>query len=264
MRQRRLDAALRESRSPIVGALRSRGRPAINQWRAHSRGGRVRHWLFLAARSAWNRHLTLGLTLSAVSLSVTLLLGVERIRHEAREAFAMSVSGTDLVVAARTTPVPLMLYAVFRIGVATNNIRWQAYRAIADHPLVAWAIPVSLGDSHRGFPVLGTSTDYFEHFRYGDSQPLRFSSGKPFVGIFDVVLGAQVAEQLGYGLGDRIILSHGMGSIGLPEHADKPFTVTGILSRTGTPVDRTVHVSLSAIEAIHLDWQAGAPIPGVS
>jgi putative ABC transport system permease protein len=222
----------------------------------------MRHLVVLAARSALNRRLTLGLTLVSVALSVTMLLGVVRVRQEARDSFAQSVSGTDLIVGARTSPVQLMLYAVFRIGEATNNIRWQSYQALAGHPEVAWSIPLSLGDSHHGFPVLGTSTAYFEHFRYGPSQDLRFAAGEPFADVFDAVLGAQVAEQLGYRLGDRITLSHGMGGVGLAEHADKPFTVVGILAGTGTPVDRTVHISLEAMEAIHLDWQGGAPLPG--
>ncbi|MCM8581205.1 ABC transporter permease [Accumulibacter sp.] len=220
--------------------------------------------LLLAARSAWNRRLTLGMTLIAVTLSVTLLLGVERVRHEARNSFAQSVAGTDLVVGARTSPVQLMLYAVFRLGEATNNIRWQSYRAIAENPAVAWSIPLSLGDSHHGFPVIGTSSAYFEHFRYGDAQALAFSAGKPFAGIFEAVLGAEVAARLGYRPGDQLILSHGMGDVSLAEHTDKPFTVVGILAATGTPVDRSVHVSLEAIQAIHLDWQGGAPLPGLS
>lgn len=224
----------------------------------------MKYLLTLAARSAWNRKLTLGLTLMSIAMSVALLIGVERVRQDAQESFAQSVSGTDLVIGARTSPVQLMLYAVFHIGDATNNIHWQTYKDIAANPAVAWSIPISMGDSHHGFPVVGTTTDYFEHFHYGDSQPLAFIGGKPFAGLFDAVVGAEVADHLGYHLGDKIILSHGMGSIGLSEHADKPFTITGILARTGTPVDRTVHVSLEAIEAIHLDWQGGAKIPGFS
>ncbi len=220
--------------------------------------------LLLAVRSAWNRRLTLGMTLLAVALSVTLLLGVERVRHEARNSFAQSVAGTDLVVGARSSPVQLMLYAVFRIGEATHNIHWQSYRAIAENPAVAWSIPLSLGDSHHGFPVIGTSSAYFEHFRYGDAQALAFSAGKPFAEIFDAVLGAEVAARLGYRPGDQLVLSHGMGDVSLGEHTDKPFTVVGILAATGTPVDRSVHVSLEAIQAIHLDWQGGAPLPGLS
>ena len=224
----------------------------------------MKYLIVLAARSAWNRRLTLGLTLLSIALSVTLLLGVERLRHDAREGFSQSVSGTDLVVGARTSPVQLMLYAVFRIGEATNNLRWESFEAVAAQPLVAWAVPLSLGDSHRSYAVLGTTPAYFEHFRYGRAQPLQFSAGARFDKLFDVVLGATAAERLGYRLGDRVVLNHGSGDSGLAEHSDKPFTVVGILARTGTPVDRTLHIGLAAIEAIHLDWQGGAPIPGMA
>jgi len=222
----------------------------------------MKYLLALAIRSAWNRKLTLGLTLMSIALSVALLVGVERVRQDAQDSFEQSVSGTDLVIGARTSPVQLMLYAVFHLGDATNNIHWQTYQDIAANPAVAWAIPVSMGDSHHGFPVVGTTQDYFEHFHYGEAQALTFSGGKPFAGLFDAVIGAEVADHLGYHVGDKITLSHGMGDIGLSEHADKPFSVSGILARTGTPVDRTVYVGLPAIEAIHLDWQGGAKIPG--
>jgi len=219
------------------------------------------HLLPLALKSAWNRRYTLGLTLIAIALSVTLLLGIERVRQDARDSFAQAVSGTDLVVGARSSPLQLLLYAVFRIGEASNNLGWDSAQALATHPAVAWTIPLSLGDSHRGFPVLGTTSAYFEHFRYGDKQPLKLAQGQPFVGLFDVVIGAEVAQRLGYGLGEKITLAHGMSEHSV-EHGDKPFNVVGILARTGTPVDRTLHIGLEALEAIHLDWQGGAPIPG--
>lgn len=223
----------------------------------------MRHLLVLSVRSAWNRRFTLGLTLIAIALSLCLLLGVERIRQDARAGFSRSISGTDLVVGARTSPVQLMLYSVFHIGAATNNIRWQSFQRLSEQPEVAWAIPLSLGDSHHGFPVLGTSADYFEYFRYGNSKRLEFAAGGAFSQIFDAVLGAEIAGHLGYRIGDKIILNHGMADVDLAEHADKPFTVVGVLARTGTPVDRTVHISLRAMQAIHLDWQGGAPIPGL-
>lgn len=224
----------------------------------------MKHLVTLAARSAWNRRLTLGMMVATIAFSVALLLGVERMRQEARHSFSHSVSGTDLVVGARTSPVQLMLYAVFRIGEPSNNIGWDSLRMVASHPDVAWAIPLSLGDSHRGFPVLGTSGEYFRHFRYGGGQRLALAAGAAFEQLFEAVLGAEVAERLGYRLGERIVLNHGMAEVGLARHADKPFVVAGILARTGTPVDRTVHVSLEAIQAIHLDWQGGAPIPGLA
>jgi putative ABC transport system permease protein len=217
----------------------------------------------IAWRSAWNRRFTLALTVFSIALSTFLLLGVERIRTELRENFASSVSGTDLIVGARTGSTQLLLYSVFRIGAATNNISWKSVQALQAHPGVDWVVPLSLGDSHRGFAVLATSTDYFTRFRYGDKQLLKMREGKPFSELFDAVVGAEVADKLGYHVGQKITLAHGSGELNVAEHADKPFTVVGVLARTGTPVDRTVHIGLAAMEAIHLEWVGGAPMPGV-
>lgn len=218
--------------------------------------------LSLALRSLLNRRATAGLTVLAIAVSVTLLLGVEKIRTEARVSFASTISGTDLVVGARSGAIQLLLYSVFRIGNATNNISWSSYEAIAGNPDVAWAVPVSLGDSHRGYRVMGTSAAYFEHYRYGRKQPLTFAEGAPFDDLYDAVLGSQVARALGYQLGDEMAVSHGLGAEGFVTHADKPFRAAGILAPTGTPVDRTIHVSLAGIEAMHIDWKDGARIPG--
>lgn len=219
--------------------------------------------LLLTLKSAWARRLTLGITLVAIALASALLLTVERVRHDARESFTQSVSGVDLVVGPRTGAVQLMLYAVFHSGAATHNMSYESYEALATHPAVAWAVPLSLGDSHHGFPVLGTRPDYFTRFHYGDRLTLAFASGRPFSDVFETVLGSEVAASLGYRDGDHITLTHGMEALG-PEHADKPFTVVGILAPTGTPVDRTVHISLEAMTALHLDWAGGAPLPGLS
>jgi putative ABC transport system permease protein len=219
--------------------------------------------LGLAWRSAWNRRFTLALTVCSIALSTFMLLGVERVRTDLRSSFSSAVSGTDLIVGARTGSTQLLLYAVFHVGAATNNIRWSSVEALQRLRGVAWVVPLSLGDSHRGFAVLGTTPAYFEHFRYGEQQPLALREGRRFDDLYDVVIGAELAERLGYGLGQRITLAHGMGEVQLGgNHADKPFTVTGILARTGTPVDRTAHISLQALEAIHVDWVAGAPLPG--
>jgi putative ABC transport system permease protein len=218
--------------------------------------------LQLALKSAWARRLTLGITLVAIALASALLLAVERVRGDARQSFTQSISGVDLIVGAPSGGVQLMLHAVFHSGSVTRNMRYESYAALVTHPAVDWAVPLSLGDGHRGFPVLGTATDYFKHFRYADSQLLGFAGGKPFDTIFEAVLGSDVAAELGHRVGDRLTLTHGMETAG-PGHDDKPFVVAGILVPTGTPVDRTVHVSLEAITALHLDWTGGAPLPGL-
>ena len=224
--------------------------------------------LLLAARSSWSRRSTLAWVLVCIALSTSLLLAFERVRSDLRSSFLQAVSGTDLIVGARTGAIPLMLYSVFRVGNATNNINYSSVQDLAQHRAVRWVVPLSLGDSHRGFPVLGTTTTYFQHFLYGDQQALVVQQGAAFSGtldgLYEAVVGAEVADALNYKLGQKITLSHGSGGPMAVEHADKPFTVVGILARTGTPVDRTVHVSLEAIEAIHLDWAGGAPMPGMN
>jgi len=221
--------------------------------------------LRLALASLGNRRFTAWLTVFAIALSVCLLLAVERVRTEARASFANTISGTDLIVGARSGSVNLLLYSVFRIGNATNNIRWDSYEQFANHRQVKWAIPISLGDSHRGYRVMGTSTAYFEHYRYARTQQLQLSSGRTFADDpFEVVLGAEVAQALNYTLGDELVLAHGVATISLLKHDDKPFTVVGILDRTGTPVDRTLHISLAGMEALHVDWQNGMPARGAA
>jgi len=214
--------------------------------------------LLIALKSARFRKTSLILTVITIAISATLLLGVDKIRKESRESLFNTVSGTDLIVGARSSPTNLLLYSVFRIGNATNNVSWETYESIAAQDEVAWTIPISLGDSHRGFRVMGTSTDYFDFYRYGNKTPLTLDSGERFEGVYDAVLGADVARELGYGIGDEIIISHGITTADFAAHDDKPFTVVGIFDRTGTPVDRTVHVSLAGIEAIHIDFQDGS------
>ncbi len=219
--------------------------------------------LTLARKSVWNRRSTAALVVLSIALSVVLLLGVERLRTDARASFTDTLSGTDLIVGARGSAVNLLLYSVFRIGDATNNVSWRSYLALAARPEVAWTVPLSLGDSHRGFRVLGTEVSYFEHYRHAGGTPLRFAAGAVFDDVFDAVLGADVARRYGYTVGDTLTLAHGAGKASFAEHADKPFVVRGILAPTGTPVDRTVHVGLRGIEAIHADWFAGGPVPGL-
>jgi putative ABC transport system permease protein len=240
--------------------------------------------LTLAWRSAWNRRATLSLVMLSVALSTFLLLGFEQLRTDLRQNFARSVSGTDLVVGPRTSAVQLMLYSVFRVGGASHNIHMSSLQAIAQQRAVEWVVPLSLGDSHRGHPVLATTAEYFKRFAYADREPLVLAQGRAFADglddLYGVVLGAEVAHALGYHVGDKVTLSHGShagpedehdhdhgdddhGHLPAADHADKPFTVVGILARTGTPVDRTLHISLQSMQAIHLDWVGGAPMPGL-
>jgi putative ABC transport system permease protein len=213
----------------------------------------------LAYRSLRSRMVTTSLTVFSIALSVILLVGVDRVRQGTQAGFSGTLSQTDLVVGARGGALPLLLYSIFHIGTATNDISYASYEHFRDHPAVQWTIPFSLGDSHHGFRVVGTDDNFYEHYRYRRDHSIQFASGSRPEGIFDAALGSEVAASLGYGLGQKIVLSHGLERVSLQDHADKPFTVVGVLARTSTPVDRTIYITLDGVEAMHVDWTDGTP-----
>lgn len=192
------------------------------------------------------------LTFLSLLISISVLLSVEHIRQQAKESFNRTISDVDMIVGAPSGQLNLLLYSVFRMGSPTSNVNYKSYETLKGSSLVKWAIPISLGDSHRGFRVMGTNNSYFEHFKYGTKQPLTFSSGQPFNTLFEAVIGADVAKKLKYKIGQSVVIAHGIGNTSFTHHDNTPFIIKGILSPTGTPVDKTIHVSLNAIEAIHL------------
>ena len=214
----------------------------------------------LALSSLYARFLTVSMTVCAISLSLMLYLSVEKLRASAYTSFTDTISQTDLIVGSRTSSIQLLLYSVFRIGNATNNITWESYEDIINRDEISWSVPISLGDSHKGFRVMGTNIEFFERYKYRGGQSLEIEEGSYFNDLYDVVLGFGVAEKLGYQIDSPLIVSHGLQSF--TDHDDQPFKVSGILAKTGTPVDNTVIVSLQAIEAIHVDWSSGAKIQG--
>ena len=212
--------------------------------------------LKVAGKSLWSRRVTAGLCILSIAISVAVLLGINSLREEARASFGRTISGADLIVGARSGQLNLLLYSVFRMGDPTNNMAWSSYREIASNPAVKWTIPLSLGDSHRGFRVVGTDDSYFRYYRYGQDFSLVLTQGRAFESQQEAVVGSRVADVLGYKTGRDIVLAHGVGGAGFAKHSDHPFTIVGVLEPTGTPVDEGVYVSLDAIDAIHAGWQS--------
>ena len=218
--------------------------------------------LSLAGASLWHRRRVLALVCLTLTLSVTLLLGIQYLRTEVKESFTSTVSDTDLIIGARSGQLNLLLYTVFHLGDPTNNIRWSTFQELEADERIDWLIPISLGDSYRGSRVIGTNDNFLERFQYGRGQSLQLAQGRWFDGVFDVVLGANVADKFDHAVGDSIVLSHGGGRTSFSNHDDTPFHVTGILESTGTPVDQAVYISLSGMEAMHVGWESGVAIPG--
>jgi putative ABC transport system permease protein len=214
---------------------------------------------FLTYRSLSNRKLTSFLCILSIALSVTLFLGIERIRNGAREGFTNTISKTDLIVGAKGGSLQLLLYSVFHIGSAVNNIRMSTYEEIKQHHLVEWTIPFSLGDAYRGYRVIATDENFFNHYRFRGDQGVTFSQGIIPTETFDVVLGSEVAKKMHHKVGDPIVLSHGVSSEAILNHAQTPFHIAGILNPTQTPIDTAVYINLYGMEAMHFGWETGVP-----
>lgn len=215
--------------------------------------------LRLAIKSINNRFFTTMLTVLSISLSVMLLLSVERTKRAAEEGFTNAVSKADLLVGARTGPINLILYTVFNMGSASNNISWQSYEKIKSLPEIEWTIPYSLGDGHRGYRVVATDENFYKHYQFRGDQSVEFFEGLAATGLWDVVVGSEVAKRLNYKIGDPIIIAHGVTrGEAVQKHEDKPFRISGLLKPTGTAIDQTLYISLLGMEAIHMDWKSGA------
>ncbi len=209
--------------------------------------------LRLSISSMCNRFFSTTLTMLSIAMTVALLLSIDRIREGVRHQFEQTLSGMDLVVGPRGGSLNVLLYSVFHIGSPNNNVSWKSYESLRAHPEVAWTIPISMGDSHRSYPVIGTDDNFFQHFKVA-GQSLSFQDGRAFHDGFEAVLGADVAKKLGYKVGHKIVLSHGMGEASFHSHDENPFAVVGILKKTGTPADRTVHIRLDSLDALHHEW----------
>lgn len=211
----------------------------------------------LALASMRARLFPIILVILALTSSMALLLAVDRIKVATQNGFNQSLSGVDLVLGPRGSGIELMLYTVFHLGKPINNITTETFNDIAQDPRIEWVVPIALGDSHRGYRVIATSSEYFERIKFGGDQSLQFRGGGAFKELNDVVIGSAVADALGYTVGTSMFVTHGSGSLG-ELHDDFAFQVSGILAPTGTPTDQAIFVSLEGYELIHLGWTNGS------
>ena len=209
--------------------------------------------LSLALKSLLNRKLTFFITLFSIAISVALLLGVQTLKTETNNSFMKSISGTDLIIGSRGASSQLLLSSVFHIGSTTNTIQYDTFKKISSSPAVDWAVPISLGDSHRGYTVMATDLSFFDHFSFANKQHLKVQSGEIDGDMFAVVIGAEVAKKLNYNIGDEVIVTHGGGEIEGHHHDNIPFYISAILAPSFTAIDQTLVISLEVMEAMHTD-----------
>ena len=250
----------------------------------------------LVFQSLLNRWLSCLLIILTLAFSISLYFTVSRIQESVKASFKSTVSGVDSVVAARGGNLQILLNSVFLIGEPSAPIQWNTYKDIANNNKIKWAVPISLGDSHKGYRVIGTTNDYFKQIKYSSGKNIEFIKGNTFNDVFDVVLGSVVAGKLNYNIGEEIAITHGLSDVGevhtftsvknenhddhddhakheedegdddhaSHDHENLGFKVSGILKPTGTPIDNAVYVSLAGIEAMHTGWIGNQKVIDVS
>jgi putative ABC transport system permease protein len=211
----------------------------------------------LAWRYLWSRSLVTLLTLAGVALGCGLISSVLTLHRETSRAFQDEAALFDLVVGAKGSPLQLVLSSVYHLDIPTGNIPYSRFEALAADPRVAAAIPIALGDNHKGYRIVGTTPGMAGAMRRGtrdrEPQPLVTLREGRWVGEdFDAVLGAEVAAATGLRVGDTFAGTHGIVALaGSEEHDNFPYTVVGILEPGGVHNDRAIFTSLEAVWAVH-------------
>ena len=225
----------------------------------------------MVLRNLRRRPLATGLTSVSVALGVALFAAVGALRHAAEHGFQRSAGICDQVVGAKGSPLQLVLSSIYYLGASPGNVSWDLWRELRTWKGVRWAVPVAIGDTHRGYRVVGVSDEFFSRVRLpngGEGDPLRLAEGRVFdypperfealaaeldaggdahledhPEVLRAVVGAEAAAGAGLRVGARFAPAHGLeGGAAAERHAEAEVEVVGVLEPTGTPIDRAVFV----------------------
>jgi putative ABC transport system permease protein len=199
----------------------------------------------------WNRKLTTLLTILSVALGVGLISAVLTLRQETQQRFEEEGQAFDIVLGAKGNPLQLVLSTVYFLDAPTGNMDIAIFNEIKDHDDVIAAFPIGMGDTYKGYRIVGTSRDLMD-FTYGDRTPYALADGRYFEKPYEVVIGANVADESKLSLGDTFVGTHGFVDSPYAEvHENKPYTVVGILQRSGSPNDRALFCDIHSVWDVH-------------
>ena len=201
--------------------------------------------LALGARTVRERPLPAVLTVALLALGIATVVVVLLFQRALEDRLGRDARGIDLVVGAKGSGLQLVLSSVFHADVPTGNVRLRELRDIARHPMVAGVIPLSLGDSYRGFRIVGTSHAYVGH--YGG----RLADGRLWERPMEAVAGSRAARETGLRPGASFVGAHGLGGGSALLHGENPFEVVGVLRETGTVLDRLILTGSESVWVVH-------------
>jgi len=216
----------------------------------------MREIFYLTYKSIQNRKITFLLSVISISISVVLLLGVDKAIKSSKAHFLNTINSTDIIVASSNGSLDILLNLIFHISDPLKEMSFKSFEDIKSFDEIKWGVPLSIGDTFKGFDVVSTDKNYFKYYKYSYSKSLKFEQGRSFEGFYDVIVGNKVAKKLHLRIGDDIHLSHGKHHH-KHIHKNRAFKIVGILKKSMTPNDESVFIQLKADEAIHIEWQSG-------
>ncbi|MFO0388776.1 MAG: ABC transporter permease [Alphaproteobacteria bacterium] len=190
------------------------------------------------------RALTNVLLVSLLAIGMATLVLLTHFGHQAEQRLAGDAKGIDLVVGAKGSPLQLILSTVYHTDIPTGNISVRDAEAIRRLPEIASTIPMALGDSYRGFRIIGSEASYISLY---DAS---IASGRIFQRPMEAVIGHDVAVDARLTLDATFAGSHGLEKGG-DIHEDRPYTVVGVLAPTGSIIDRLIITPVESVWKIH-------------
>ncbi|MCA1031221.1 ABC transporter permease [Bacillus timonensis] len=206
--------------------------------------------LTFTLRSLKGRKTNVIFTVLAIMIAVGLTLSVLMISSSVENGVKEQAGSYDLVVGAEGSPMQLVLNSLVYLDTPTGNIPYEIYENLMTDERVLRVVPLALGDSYRGFPIIGTNQDFFLPFREGLPERFHLTEGKWFSATGEVVLGAEVAKAGSFSVGDTFHGNHGIGSSG-ESHEELEYKVVGILERTGQGDDKGIFTPIESVWDVH-------------
>jgi putative ABC transport system permease protein len=204
--------------------------------------------LQLSWKNLVNKPLAMLLSLVLFGLGVGLISLLLLVNKQLEDKFEKNLAHIDLVIGAKGSPLQLILASMYHIDSPTGNIEIGKVKAFLNprHPFVRTAVPLSLGDSYRGYRIVGTTPAFLALYQ------AKIAKGRVFTQLMEVVVGTVAAKELGLQIGTEFKSSHGFVIDDDLVHANAHgFKVVGILESSGTVADQLLLTPAQSIWAVH-------------
>lgn len=185
-----------------------------------------------------------GLSILLFALGVSIISLMINFERNLKGQFNRNLAGIDLVAGAKGSPLQLILSTVLHADVPTGNILLADADRISKNPMVEKTIPIALGDSYKGFRIVGTTQDYAVLYQ------AELFEGRWFNKSAEVIIGSEVAKKTRLKAGDTFSGVHGFMEHG-HSHDYFLYYVVGVLKHSGTVIDNLILTPVESVWEVH-------------